>query len=80
MCNTGKITQDYDEAVREGDGNAEPVIFRKSQALPENESGVEDIVVGRDHPFWEPGGAARVLIIDGIVAQEPFTHAREYRP
>src|SRR5208337_2737504 len=69
----GKVTEDHAEAVVEWDGNAEPVILRKSHALANDVAVVEDAVVGQDNPLGEPRGAARVLYIDRVVEREPFT-------
>ena len=72
----GKITQDPAKAMVEGNGNAEPILFGKFHTLPDNETVVEDIVVGQDNSLGEPGDPARVLDIDRMIKREPFAPSR----
>ena len=69
---TGHVGEHHPETVVERDGDAETVLFGKAHAFADDIAVVEHAMVGEDDAFGEPGGAARILDVNGVVKGEGF--------
>ena len=66
----GQVAEDHPEAVVEGHGDADPVDRRVAAALADEVPVVHDVAMGEGGALREPGGAAGVLDVDGVVGRQ----------
>src|SRR5712691_8191089 len=67
MSGAGEVAEHHPEAVVERHRNADPVQLRVVQCLADEETVVEDVVVGQGCALRKTGRARGVLDVDGVV-------------
>ena len=70
VAGCGQVAHHHAEAVVEGDGNADPVLFGVMAQLADEEAVVEDVVVAKRGALREARCARGVLDVDGVVGGE----------
>ena len=67
MAERSEVSHHHAEAVVEGHGYTDPILFAVATALSDEVTVVEDVVVTQRSALREAGGAAGVLDVDRLV-------------
>src|SRR3954452_13034439 len=67
MSNAGEIADYHAEAMIERNGDADLILWPEMHGFADNETVVENIVVGQRGPLRQPGSSRRELDIDRVV-------------